>query len=182
MGSVRTNVRTPPGPGLAVWSGRSAGPRRTRPLPRPGGSTYCWSNELLVSPTCWSSITEGARMRRVGDLIEPLTGGAGEIGQREQPPLAFRWRGRRYVVGSVLAHWVETGAWWRTPAVATAAAATAGPATAGPATAGPMTTAPDVVADPERQLWRVEVCRGKSTGVFDLCHDTTGWSLRGVHD
>jgi len=94
-------------------------------------------------------------MRRIGDPVEPLSGSRPTSGRQEQPPLAFRWQGRRYVVGSVLAHWVETGAWWRTP--------------------GPL-------ADPECQMWRVEVCRGRSTGVFDLCQDTTGWSLRGVHD
>jgi hypothetical protein len=89
-------------------------------------------------------------MRRVGEPVEPLTDGPG------QPPLAFRWQGRRYVVGSVLAHWIETGAWWRNPT--------------------------STVTDPERRLWRVEVCRGRSTGVFDLCEDDAGWSLRGVHD
>jgi len=102
-----------------------------------------------TSPT-WIRHSKGVgQMRRIGDPVEPLSGGL------EQPPLAFRWQGRRYIVGSVLAHWVETGAWWRA--------------------AGPLT-------DPERQLWRVEVCRGESTGVFDLCQDTTGWSLRAVHD
>ncbi len=104
-------------------------------------------------------------MRRVGEPVEPLTRG------HEQPPLAFRWQGRRYVVGSVLAHWVETGAWWRSGA----------PAVTGPAT-GSTSGAISAVPDPERQLWRVEVCRGRSTGVFDLCQDDAGWSLRGVHD
>lgn len=100
-------------------------------------------------------------MRRVAEPVEPLTGG------RERPPLAFRWQGRRYVVGSVLAHWVETGAWWRTTA------------SAGDDSASGTRT---VLLDPERRLWRVEVCHGRSTGVFDLCQDGTGWSLRAVHD
>jgi hypothetical protein len=82
-------------------------------------------------------------------------------------PLAFRWRGRRYVVATVLAHWVETGAWWRRPAV----------------------------TDPERRLWRVEVCRGTETGVVDLCLEVERptetsclalepdrWSLHAIHD
>lgn len=94
-------------------------------------------------------------MRRVAEPVEPLTD------DRAHPPLAFRWQGRRYVVGSVLAHWVETGAWWRSAAA---------------------TGVPEPLPDPERQLWRVEVCRGRSTGVFDLCQDDSGWSLRGVHD
>ncbi|HVQ87851.1 MAG TPA: DUF6504 family protein [Actinomycetes bacterium] len=99
-------------------------------------------------------------MRRIGEPVEPLADGG-----HEQPPLAFRWQGRRYVVGSVLAHWVETGAWWRVPSREAPTDGTA-----------PTRT------DPERQLWRVEACRGSSTGVFDLCQDTSGWSLRGVHD
>ena len=98
-------------------------------------------------------------MRRIGEPVEPLAGGG--------PPMAFRWQGRRYVVGSVLAHWVETGAWWRVPSSAGVPSSVGG-------TSG--------VPDPERQMWRVEVCRGKSTGVFDLCQDTAGWSLRGVLD
>lgn len=110
-------------------------------------------------------------MRRVGDPLEllggvvgPDSGGTDPVEAVVEPPLAFRWQGRRYVVASVLAHWIETGAWWRT----FGAAGTAG--------------ASGVLTDPERQLWRVEVCRGASTGVFDLCHDSTGWSLRAVHD
>jgi len=91
-------------------------------------------------------------MRRIGDRIEP-------VGHRVvAPPQAFRWQGRRYVVGSVLARWVETGAWWRS------------------------SQGEQALADPERQMWRVEVLRGTSTGVFDLCQDDQGWSLRGVHD
>jgi hypothetical protein len=93
-------------------------------------------------------------MRRIGEPVEPLACGG--------PPMAFRWQGRRYVVGSVLSHWVETGAWWRAPSG--------------------VGGQPSGVPDPERQLWRVEVCRGSSTGVFDLCEDAAGWSLRGVLD
>ena len=100
-------------------------------------------------------------MRRIDESIESLTprgtprrapgaapgtdGGAGATA-----PLAFRWRGRRYVVGTVLAHWVETGAWWRR-------------------TAPRPDSLADEVPDPERRLWRVEACRGAQTGVFDLC-------------
>lgn len=101
-------------------------------------------------------------MRRIGEPVEPLAGGG--------PPMAFRWQGRRYVVGSVLSHWVETGAWWRVPSSAPNSVASS------------VEEQPSGVPDPERQLWRVEVCRGSSTGVFDLCEDTAGWSLRGVLD
>lgn len=136
--NIRSNT---PGPGLAVWSGRPAGLRWTRPrLAR-------WASRSLVGSI---SRTKGRAMRRVGEPVVPLSTGS------SRPPLAFRWQGRRYVVGNVLAHWVETGAWWR--------------------------NSTSTMADPERHLWRVEVCRGRSTGVFDLCEDDAGWSLRGVHD
>ncbi|MEO8330410.1 MAG: DUF6504 family protein, partial [Candidatus Nanopelagicales bacterium] len=76
-----------------------------------------------------------------------------------------------------LAHWVETGAWWRVPAGGHSAHESKHERDTRDGR-----QAPGSVIDPERQLWRVEACRGSSTGVFDLCHDTTGWSLRGVHD
>ena len=89
-------------------------------------------------------------MRRIDESIESLT----PVASDGAAPLAFRWRGRRYVVGAVLAHWVETGAWWRR----TAPRPTSG--------SGELS---DSVPDPERWLWRVEACRGAQTGVFDLC-------------
>jgi len=30
-------------------------------------------------------------------------------------PRDFLWRGRRYVVRTVVAHWIEGGSWWRRP-------------------------------------------------------------------
>ncbi len=126
-------------------------------------------------------------MRRIDESIESLTPVArGGDADGSAAPLAFRWRGRRYVVGTVLAHWVETGAWWRRPTPRT------GPESSDsdskPATDGPP--------DPERWLWRVEACRGSQTGVFDLCrevdhpadNDRTGvpgperWSLHAIYD
>jgi len=108
-------------------------------------------------------------MRRIGDRIEPVgrpvVTAIGPVESRGAVPQVFRWRGRRYVVGSVLAHWVETGAWWRSTPIGS-----------------PVTSAASELSDPERQMWRVEALRGTSSGVFDLCRDDTGWSLRGVHD
>lgn len=96
-------------------------------------------------------------MRRIDESIESLvpgvtpgTGTGTGAGGGATAPLAFRWRGRRYVVGTVLAHWVETGAWWRR-------------------TAPRPVSISDELPDPERRLWRVEACRGAQTGVFDLC-------------
>jgi hypothetical protein len=120
-------------------------------------------------------------MRRIDESIESLApGGAPGAGggTGATAPLAFRWRGRRYVVGTVLAHWVETGAWWRRT------------------TPRPVS---DELPDPERRLWRVEACRGAQTGVFDLCLEvdplasagptgpagppgTERWSLHAIYD
>jgi hypothetical protein len=97
--------------------------------------------------------------------------------------MAFRWRGRRYVVDSVLAHWVETGAWWRHGDRLERFGSEAVP--------------PSPPGDPERWLWRVEAAgtgRGSSgqTGVFDLCLETDPsspapsrsgrWSLHAIYD
>ena len=91
-------------------------------------------------------------MRRIGDRIDPV-GQPSVVSDHDgaQVPQVFRWRGRRYVVGSVLAHWVETGAWWRSSP---------------PSQERPSKT--QTLTDPERQMWRVEALRGASTGVFDL--------------
>lgn len=59
-----------------------------------------------------------------------------------EAPAEFLWRGRRYVVRQVLAHWIEGGSWWRRPQHSA-----------------------------ERQVWRVEagVVRSATVGVYDLC-------------
>ena len=31
----------------------------------------------------------------------------------EETPRSFSWRGHRYVVESIVMHWVESGAWWQ---------------------------------------------------------------------
>ncbi len=106
-------------------------------------------------------------MRRIDESIESLTPLAAD-GPAHGAPLAFRWRGRRYVVGSVLAHWVETGAWWRQ--------------------GERVRTTAQPPPDPERWLWRVEAgSRGSQTGVFDLClevdrSDAGRWSLYAIYD
>jgi hypothetical protein len=78
-------------------------------------------------------------------------------------------------VREVLAHWVETGAWWRTPAVATAGSSALAP------------ESPDSSAlSAEREVWRVEATRGRQhgVGIFDLCFDWSagGWTLLRSHD
>lgn len=85
-----------------------------------------------------------------------------EVRRRDEDPDEFLWRGRFYAVRQVLAHWVETGAWWQ-----------AAPAPAPAAT-------PHALAG-EREVWRVEASRGRvhGAGVYDLCFDWAagGWTL-----
>lgn len=134
-----------------------------------------------------------------------------EVRRRDDDPEQFLWRGRLHVVREVLAHWVEAGCWWHTPAAAAITSgdvlATVG-APAGDAdlelTAIPSSPrwaqrawgepAPDLggaagpagVDDREREMWRVEASTGRcgSTGMFDLCLDwsTGGWTLVRCHD
>src|SRR4051812_7823420 len=37
-----------------------------------------------------------------------------DVERQADAPARFRWRDRDYAVRAVLAHWVETGAWWHT--------------------------------------------------------------------
>jgi hypothetical protein len=65
-------------------------------------------------------------------------------------PEAFVWRGRLYVVRSVLDHWQERRSWWRD---------------------AHRDGGTDVLTDArERQVWRVEASAGRlaGTGVYDL--------------
>ena len=126
------------------------------------------TSTLIVPPAHLSTRERrGSSVRQINESIESLTPLATSDGgsSHAAPPLAFRWRGRRYVVGPVLAHWVETGAWWRAPA-----------------TQQQLDQPP---ADPERWLWRVEAgSRDRQTGVFDLCldRDREHWSLHAIYD
>ena len=85
-----------------------------------------------------------------------------EVRRRDEHPAEFLWRGRFYAVREVLAHWVETGAWWQ-----------------------------DVRGDSsalssEREVWRVEASPGRmaGAGVYDLCFDWAagGWTLLRTQD
>jgi hypothetical protein len=115
-------------------------------------------------------------MRRINESIESLTPVA-TAGPAPDAPLAFRWRGRRYVVGSVLEHWVETGAWWRHIDLRGRVMPPADDSADDPAENPPP--------DPERWIWRVEAdSRGRQSGVFDVCldRDRERWFLAAIYD
>lgn len=97
-----------------------------------------------------------------------------EVRRREEAPEQFLWRGRLYVVRAVLARWTESGGWWR----------------GGSARGSASDTEPAVLADRERDWWRVEADSGRlaalsaGPGIYDLCFDWSGgaWSLARVLD
>ncbi|MFM6848462.1 MAG: DUF6504 family protein [Terrabacter sp.] len=89
-------------------------------------------------------------------------------------PEAFIWRGRLYVVRSVLAQWRERRAWWRDALEADEAQVRPGETLVAEAS--------------EQHVWRVEASPGWSLapGVYDLAHDESPksdrWSLVRVSD
>jgi hypothetical protein len=87
-------------------------------------------------------------VRRYDDPVEVSTGA-------QQDPDRFLWRGRHWQVREVVAHWVETGAWWTRPAGG------------------------DLLG--EREVWRVTAAPGQAAtgfGVFDLVFSWADGSWR----
>jgi hypothetical protein len=137
-------------------------------------------------------------MRRYADPVEVRRGvletaGAGRLAHgATEGPQQFLWRGRLWKVRAVLAHSVETGAWWqsgRVDAVIGSEDAEAETTDRGPTPLGELLT--------ERELWRVEAGRPRPpartpdgdtergiTGVFDLSFDWADgcWTLVGCAD
>lgn len=118
-------------------------------------------------------------MRRYDDPVEVRVGEDADTGRA---PDQFLWHGRLWKVRAVLAHWVETGAWWSSPGVR-AAIGSEGEVVEdvpGPRPVGDLLT--------ERELWRVEAGRGRADddggGVFDLAFDWADgrWQLVGCVD
>lgn len=90
--------------------------------------------------------------RVYGEPVEVLT-------REDGRPVRFVWRGRLYVVHSVIGHWVVNREWWRDP------------------------PAPGT---PEMLYWGVEAAAGQGMppGAYELCHDVSAdaWTLRRVVD
>jgi hypothetical protein len=99
-------------------------------------------------------VREGIR-----DDLAPGAGGVAVNG-----PDAFVWRGRLYVVRTVLDRWQERRPWWRDAREREGS---------------------DVLTDArERQVWRVEASPGRlaGVGVYDLCADHASTGHDGHHD
>lgn len=111
-----------------------------------------------------------ATARRYDEPVEVRRGmvpGAG--GAREEGPEQFLWRGRLYLVRDLVAHWVETGAWWQEADLGDI-----------PPAERPGGNSGGGVGE-EQQVWRVEAAAGRwaARGVFDLALDPASgrWSL-----
>jgi hypothetical protein len=87
-------------------------------------------------------------VRRYDDPVEVRKGA-------DEDPDQFLWRGRLWQVREVVAHWVETGAWW--------ARRTADQAGSG----GGVDT--DLLR--EREVWRVTAARGRVAALQSPEHD-----------
>ena len=80
-------------------------------------------------------------MRRYDDPVEVRKGA-------DEDPDQFLWRGRLWQVREVVAHWVETGAWWARR-----------PATQEADQSGGASVDTDLLR--EREVWRVAAARGR---------------------
>ena len=122
-------------------------------------------------------------MRRYDDPVDVRRGqvaGAGGTTVLVEGPEQFLWRGRLWRVTAVVAHWVETGAWWQSSGVHAVLGADE-------QEAGTTRGGTDLAA--EREVWRVEADRGMASvhrdveggpgrGVFDLVFDWAEGSWR----
>jgi len=88
-------------------------------------------------------------VRRYDDPVEVRKGA-------DEDPDQFLWRGRLWQVREVVAHWVETGAWW-TRRTADQAGQPGGEV--------------DTDLLREREVWRVTAARGRAAALQSPEHD-----------
>lgn len=134
-------------------------------------------------------------MRRYDDPVEVRRGMVAGPGGTQEGPEQFLWRGRLWKVCDVMAHWVETGAWWRSRGAGAVLGTESEDAAVAVMTAPSEPTGPSVSGDllAEREVWRVEAARGLAAaravgpdgspggggrGVFDLTFDWADNSWR----
>jgi hypothetical protein len=110
------------------------------------------------------------RQGLIGGQVEGPDSAAGDTVTQVEGPEQFLWHGRIWKVRAILAHWVETGEWWRL------------------AKDGGETSV-DLLR--EREWWRVEAGHphrqsgpDRSDGVFELFFDWSAgsWRLAGCLD
>lgn len=126
-------------------------------------------------------------MRRYDDPVEVRRGWVGTPTQGQEAPEQFVWRGRLWQVRAVIAHWVETGAWWTSTQVLAAigSSRSEGSRSEGSRSEGSLSGlwGEDLLG--EREFWRVEAGMGRAGGgVFDLAFDSDNgqWQLVGCVD
>ncbi len=90
-------------------------------------------------------------MRRYDDPVEVRTGA-------QEDPDQFLWRGRLWQVREVVAHWVETGAWWARGGSGSGSGSGEAPVADG-----------DLLR--EREVWRVAAARGRVAALHSPEHD-----------
>ena len=111
-------------------------------------------------------------MRRYDDPVDVRRGqvagaGGGAGGGTTvlvEGPAQFLWRGRLWRVTTVVAHWVETGAWWQSSGVHAVLGADEQEAGS---PGRPVGT--DLAA--EREVWRVAAARGRVAAFASPEHD-----------
>jgi hypothetical protein len=116
-------------------------------------------------------------MRRYDDPVDVRRGrvagvGTGQTVHPVEGPEQFVWKGRLWKVSAVVAHWMETGAWWQSRGVH---------AVLGSEDRADGTGSGSADLSVEREVWRVVAARGMSSadtggGVFDLVFDWTDGS------
>jgi hypothetical protein len=120
-------------------------------------------------------------MRRYDDTIEVRRG----LVNGTEAPEQFLWRGRLWLVHDVLAHWVETGAWWEQGQVRSVLG------TDDPSDEATTTTGGEGDLLGEREVWRVGAASGREgfragvpsgqRGIFDLVFDWAAGQWRLQH-
>jgi Family of unknown function (DUF6504) len=118
-------------------------------------------------------------MRRYDDPIEVRRG----LVNGTEAPEQFLWRGRLWLVHDVMAHWVETGAWWEQSPVRSLLGTDD--------VTGTGTGPGDGDLLGEREVWRVDAADGRAgfhagvasgrRGVFDLVFDWSDGAWRLQH-
>jgi hypothetical protein len=113
-------------------------------------------------------------MRRYDDTIEVRRG----LVNGTEAPEQFLWRGRLWLVHDVMAHWVETGAWWEQGQVRSLLG-TDDAGAGGDDDGNDAGPAGDLLG--EREVWRVGAASGRAgfragtpsgqRGIFDLVFD-----------